>query len=99
MLRHGFTILVAEDAPSSAKTEFQLPQLPYPQDALAPHISAKTMSFHYGKHHQAYVDNLNKLIAGTPYAGQPLDKIIREAAGAPDKAGVFNNAKMNHLAA
>ena len=50
------------------------------------------MSFHYGKHHQAYVDSLNKLIAGTPWAGQPLDKIIRETAGAADKAAVFNNA-------
>ena len=78
--------------PSIAKTEFQLPSLPYAQDALAPHMSAKTMSFHYGKHHQAYVDNLNKLITGTPWAGQPLDKIIRETAGAADKAAIFNNA-------
>ena len=78
--------------PSIAKAEFQLPPLPYAQDALAPYISAKTMSFHYGKHHQAYVDNLNKLIAGTAWAGQPLDKIIRETTGAADKAAVFNNA-------
>jgi superoxide dismutase, Fe-Mn family len=78
--------------PSTAKAEFQLSQLPYAQDALAPYVSAKTMSFHYGKHHQAYVDNLNKLIAGTPWAGRPLDTIIREAAGAADKAAVFNNA-------
>ena len=78
--------------PSNAKAEFQLPALPYAQDALAPYVSAKTMSFHYGKHHQAYVDNLNKLIAATPLAGQPLDAIIREAAGVADKAAVFNNA-------
>ncbi|MCX6904806.1 MAG: superoxide dismutase [Verrucomicrobia bacterium] len=78
--------------PAIAKAEFQLPPLPYAQDALAPYLSAKTLSFHYGKHHQAYVDNLNKLIAGTPRAGQPLDKIIREAAGAADQAAVFNNA-------
>jgi len=78
--------------PSITKAEFQLPPLPYAQDALAPYISAKTMSFHYGKHHQAYVDNLNKLIAGTPLVGQPLDKIIRETTGAPDKAAIFNNA-------
>jgi Fe-Mn family superoxide dismutase len=78
--------------PSSAKAEFQLPALPYPQDALAPYVSATTMSFHYGKHHQAYVDNLNKLIAGTPSAGQPLDAIIRESAGVVEKAAVFNNA-------
>jgi len=50
------------------------------------------MSFHYGKHHQTYVDNLNKLVAGTPLAGQPLEKIIRETAGATDKAPIFNNA-------
>ena len=78
--------------PSITKAEFQLPPLPYAQDALAPYISAKTMSFHYGKHHQAYVDNLNKLIAGTPLVGQPLDKIIRETTGTPDKAAIFNNA-------
>ena len=78
--------------PSTAKAEFQLPPLPYAQDALAPYISAKTMSFHYGKHHQAYVDNLNKLVAGTPWAGQPLEKIIRGTAGAADTAAIFNNA-------
>jgi Fe-Mn family superoxide dismutase len=66
--------------------------LPYAQDALAPYVSAKTMSFHYGKHHQAYVDNLNKLIAGTAWAGQPLEKIIRGTAGAADTAAIFNNA-------
>jgi Fe-Mn family superoxide dismutase len=70
----------------------QLPPLPYGQDALEPYVSARTMSFHYGKHHQAYVDNLNKLIAGTPWAGQPLEKVIGESAGAADKAAVFNNA-------
>ena len=78
--------------PSIAKAEFQLPALPYAQDALAPYVSAKTMSFHYSKHHQAYVDNLNKLIAGTPWAGQPLEKIIRETGGTTDNAAVFNNA-------
>ena len=70
----------------------QLPPLPYSQEALEPHISARTMSFHYGKHHQTYVDNLNKLIAGTPLAMQPLEKIIQETAGVADKMAVFNNA-------
>lgn len=70
---------------------FELPPLPYAQEALEPHISARTMSFHYGKHHQAYVDNLNKLVAGTRWAGQPLETVIRENAAAVDKA-VFNNA-------
>src|SRR5664279_5244124 len=79
--------------PSNAKAEFQLPALPYAQDALAPYISSKTMSFHYGKHHQAYVDNLNKLVEGTPWAaGQPLEKVILESASMPDKTAVFNNA-------
>jgi Fe-Mn family superoxide dismutase len=69
-----------------------LPPLPYADNALDPVISAHTLSFHYGKHHKAYVDNLNKLIAGTPLEGQPLEAIIKESAGKADKAGVFNNA-------
>jgi Fe-Mn family superoxide dismutase len=69
-----------------------LPPLPYADNALDPVISANTLGFHYGKHHKAYVDNLNKLIAGTPLEGQPLEKIILEVAGKADKAGVFNNA-------
>jgi Fe-Mn family superoxide dismutase len=70
----------------------ELPPLPYAQDALAPVISAETLSFHYGKHHKAYVDNLNKLVAGTDLADTPLEKVIAAAAGKPDKAGIFNNA-------
>nr|PZN61859.1 MAG: superoxide dismutase [Fe] [Pseudomonadota bacterium] len=69
-----------------------LPPLPFAENALDPVISANTLSFHYGKHHKAYVDNLNKLIAGTPLEGQPLEKIILESAGKADKQGVFNNA-------
>jgi Fe-Mn family superoxide dismutase len=79
-------------ASSGGTSAFQLPPLPYPQEALEPYISARTLSFHYGKHHQTYVDNLNKLVAGTPWAGQPLEKVIRETAGVADKAAVFNNA-------
>jgi Fe-Mn family superoxide dismutase len=70
----------------------ELPPLPYAQDALAPVISAETLSFHYGKHHKAYVDNLNKLVAGTDLADTPLEKVITATAGKPDKAGLFNNA-------
>ena len=70
----------------------ELPPLPYAQDALAPVISAETLSFHYGKHHKAYVDNLNKLVAGTELADTPLEKVIAATAGKPDKAGMFNNA-------
>jgi Fe-Mn family superoxide dismutase len=74
------------------QASFTLPPLPYAQEALEPYISAKTLSFHYGKHHQAYVDNVNKMIAGTPLEGQSLEKIVQETAGAADKKGVFNNA-------
>ena len=65
----------------------ELPPLPYAQDALAPHSSANTMSFHYGKHHQGYVNNTNKLIEGTPHAGQDLEHIILGSEG-----GLFNNS-------
>lgn len=79
-------------------SEFVLPALPYADNALDPIISANTISFHYGKHHKAYVDNLNKLIAGTEFVGLPLEKIITEAAGKSDKAAIFNNASQawNH---
>jgi len=70
----------------------ELPPLPYAQDALAPVISAQTLSFHYGKHHKAYVDNLNKLVAGTDLAETPLEQVIKAVAGKSDKAGIFNNA-------
>ncbi|MEE9913550.1 MAG: superoxide dismutase [Deltaproteobacteria bacterium] len=69
-----------------------LPELPYAKDALAPYISANTLDFHYGKHHKAYVDNLNKLIAGTDLEGKDLEEIIKIAAKDPAKAGIFNNA-------
>ncbi len=69
-----------------------LPPLPYAENALEPVISAKTVSFHYGKHHAGYVTNLNKLIAGTELADQPLEKIVAATAGKADKAGIFNNA-------
>ena len=66
---------------------YTLPPLPYPKDALAPIISAETLEYHYGKHHQTYVDNLNKLAPGTPFADLPLEEIIRKAQGP-----IFNNA-------
>jgi Fe-Mn family superoxide dismutase len=70
----------------------QLPSLPYADSALAPCISQETISFHYGKHHKAYVDKTNKLIDGTPLAGSSLEDIIRSAVGKPDKTGLFNSA-------
>ncbi|MBN9123262.1 MAG: superoxide dismutase [Nitrosospira sp. 56-18] len=69
-----------------------LPPLPYAENALDPVISANTLSFHYGKHHKAYVDNLNKLISGTELADSSLEEIIAATAGNAEKAGIFNNA-------
>jgi superoxide dismutase, Fe-Mn family len=69
-----------------------LPSLPYAESALDPVISAKTIGFHYGKHHKGYVDNLNKLVAGTEFADLTLEKIITATAGKVDKAAIFNNA-------
>lgn len=66
---------------------FQLPDLPYTKDALEPHISAETIEFHYGKHHQNYVNTLNKLLEGTEQANKTLEELIQSAQG-----GVFNNA-------
>ena len=69
----------------------EFPTLPYPADALAPHISERTLEFHYGKHHKAYVDKLNKAIAGTKYETLSLEQIISAAYEAADSS-VFNNA-------
>ncbi len=69
-----------------------LSPLPYAPNALDPVISAQTISFHYGKHHKAYADNLNKLIAGTALVSMPLEQIIAETAGKVDKTAIFNNA-------
>ncbi|HTF88401.1 MAG TPA: superoxide dismutase [Planctomycetota bacterium] len=71
----------------------ELPPLPYSNDALAPHISANTLSFHYGKHHKAYVDNLNGLLKDMPdLAALSLEELIKKTAGDAAKSGVFNNA-------
>lgn len=70
----------------------EFPALPYASDALEPYISTTTMEFHYGKHHKAYVDNLNKLIAGTPFADLSLEEIIKETAGNGKFQAIFNNA-------
>jgi Fe-Mn family superoxide dismutase len=70
----------------------QLPALPYGLDALEPHISRSTLEFHHGKHHAAYVTNLNNLVAGTDLEGKSLDETILAVSGDASKAGVFNNA-------
>jgi Fe-Mn family superoxide dismutase len=66
---------------------FELPKLPYSMDALEPHLSSEALEFHYGKHHAAYVNNLNKLVPGTEFAEASLEAIIRKSSGA-----IFNNA-------
>ncbi len=73
-------------------TKIELPNLPYARTALAPHISENTINFHYGKHHQAYVTNLNNLIAGTELEGKSLEEIIKISATDKTKAGIFNNS-------
>jgi len=68
-----------------------LPELPFGREDLAPVISGTTIDFHYGKHHRAYVDNANKLIAGTEYENLPSEEIIKKTAGDAAKVGIFNN--------
>lgn len=70
----------------------KLPELPYAKDALAPVISAETIDYHYGKHHQAYVNNLNGMIEGTPYAGLSLEDTVKKAFGQASETAVFNNS-------
>src|ERR1700741_1485652 len=77
---------------SQASGPFSLPPLPYPEDALAPVISSMTISFHYGKHHKAYVDNLNKAIEGSDLTSKPLEEIVRATAADPKRVAIFNNA-------
>lgn len=67
--------------------EYQLPPLPYPMDGLEPHISRETLEFHYGKHHQTYVTNLNNQIKNSEFAQATLEEIVRKSSG-----GIFNNA-------
>ncbi len=76
----------------SNKNQIMQSALPYAENALEPVISAKTIGYHYGKHHKAYVDNLNKLIAETEFEGLPLEEIIKKTDGKPQHTGIFNNA-------
>lgn len=105
------SLLVAASAAAAATTlgsprigraaaPFKQPALPYPEDALAPHISAKTVSLHYGKHHKKYFDTLNELVPGTPYADMELADVVASSADKSDDAKIFNNAAQawNHVA-
>lgn len=81
---------MSADTPKSPA--FTLPKLPYSDDALSPVVSANTISFHYGKHHKAYVDKLNELAAGTPYAEMSLEDVIKKSAQDEKAKKIFNNA-------
>ncbi len=98
-LSSGAAVLLATGTPfdklvgsAQAAGGHVLPALPYPENALEPVISARTIGFHYGKHHKGYLDNLNKLIANTELADLPLEKIITATAGKSEKTAIFNNA-------
>ncbi len=84
----GPSVAHAADAPDA----FPMPPLPYPENGLEPAISARTISFHYGKHTAAYYANMNKAVAGTPLASMKLEEVVKSVAGDPAKAGLFNNA-------
>ena len=90
----GAAVLTLGGLPATARAAAPvvLPPLPWADTALAPVISANTIGFHYGKHHQGYVTNLNKLTGGTPFADQSLEQIVRATAGKVDQAAIFNNA-------
>ncbi len=75
-----------------AEVPLQLPPLPYGESALEPFISSRTIGFHYGKHHKGYVDNLNRLIAGTEMANMSLENIIAATEGKPAQVSIYNNA-------
>jgi len=77
---------------SKGSAAIELPSLPYASDSLEPYISSRTMSFHYGKHHRGYVNNINGFIKGTGLAEYSLEKIIKTSAGDASKVAVFNNA-------
>ncbi|MGC3982297.1 MAG: superoxide dismutase [Steroidobacteraceae bacterium] len=101
LLKAGSALAVASiGAPYIAHAEdaFLLPELPYADNALAPTISSNTLGFHYGKHHKGYLDNLNKLVAGTPYAEMSLRQIVVDTYGKADKLAIYNNAaqSLNH---
>ena len=88
----GETVIQSTAKKSEGFMPFTLPELPYAQNALEPYITANTLSFHHGKHHNAYVTNLNNLLAGSPLEGKSLEEVINASAGDAAKAGIFNNA-------
>ena len=87
----GNTVALAPKA-KAARAVFALPPLPYAESALEPVISTRTLQFHYGKHHRGYIDTLNQLVAGTPFAELSLEQIVLTTAGKPEQAPIFHNA-------
>ena len=85
-------VIAMDTGKAVATNAIVLPSLPFGEDALSPIISANTISYHYGKHHKAYVDNLNKLIEGTEFAGLTLEDIITQTFGKTERSAIFNNA-------
>lgn len=79
-------------AAKTAAGPFVLPPLPFALNALTPLISARTLKFHYGKHHKGYVDKLNELVQGTPFADMPLDEVVKQTAHDADTVEIFHNA-------
>jgi len=94
------TSLLATPHIARAATPLELPPLPFAEDALAPHISAKTVGLHYGKHHKKYFDTLNDAVKGTPYGEMALVDIVTASAGKEADVKIFNNAAQawNHVA-
>src|SRR5205823_6189753 len=88
------SLTTRRSTPPGERTEmaFELPPLPFPKNALEPHTSAQTLDFHHGRHHQAYVTNLNGLVKDSPMESQSLEQIIQATAKDAAKAGIFNNA-------
>ena len=95
----AFSSLTRVRSAYAASGPFTLPPLPYVDNALSPVISAQTVSFHYGKHHQGYVNKLNELVAGTPLADQSLEAVVKATVGKADQTEIFNNAAQtwNHI--
>jgi superoxide dismutase len=85
--RRPFSAAIPLKTKENDRVQHQLPQLPYPMDSLQPHISKETLEYHYGKHHQTYVTNLNNLIKDNEFENCSLEDIVRKASG-----GIFNNA-------
>jgi Fe-Mn family superoxide dismutase len=86
---------VAAPAVARAAAPYELPKLPYAENALEPVISANTMSFHYGKHHAGYVTTLNRLLEGSELAGLSMAELLKTTAANPTRAAIFNNAAQN----